>query len=129
RVAVDINLDQAGGVDLLVEHAVGIEQKLVGRSRYPAGDMVGDHLGHSVHRGETVAGGEIDPRLPFFSADLFADRLYDLDGGRADGRVHWRFSAERNYPARWGRSLTGRIAANFAELQGRHRRRYCRSGG
>ena len=73
RVAVDIDFDQAGSVDFLVEHAVRIDQELVGCARHAAGDVVGHHLGHPVHRGEPVAGREIDPGLPLLRAYLLAD--------------------------------------------------------
>ena len=88
RVALDIDLDQAGSIDLLVEHAVRIDQELVGCPRHTAGDVVGDHLGHPVHRGEAVAGSKVHACLPLLRAHLLANRFYDLDGGRADGRVH-----------------------------------------
>jgi hypothetical protein len=88
RVALDVDLDQAGGVDLLVKHPVGVDQELVSRPGHPAGDVVGDHLGHPVHRREAVAGCKIDARLPFLRGHLFADRFYDLDRGRTDGRIH-----------------------------------------
>src|ERR1700756_1626857 len=65
RIAVDVDLDQAGGVDLLIEHAVRVDQELIGRAGDAAGDVVGDHLGHAVHRGQAIAGGEVDAGLPF----------------------------------------------------------------
>ena len=65
RVAVEVDLDQAGGVDLFVQHAVGIDQEVIVAARHAAGDVVGDHLGHAVHRGQPIAGGEIDAGLPF----------------------------------------------------------------
>ena len=73
RVALDIDLDQAGSVDFLVEHPVGVEQELIGCPRHAAGDVVGHHLGHPIHRGETVAGRKIDPRLPLLRTYLLAD--------------------------------------------------------
>jgi hypothetical protein len=88
RVAFDVDLDQAGSVDLFVQHAIGVDQKLIRGSRHPAGDMVGDHLGHAVQRRQTIAGRKIDPGLPFLGADLFANRVHDLDRGRADGWIH-----------------------------------------
>ena len=80
-VAVEVDLDQAGRIDFLVEHPVRVDQEMIGRSRNAAGDVVGDHLGHAVQRGEAIAGGEIDPGLPFLRADLLADRFDDLDRG------------------------------------------------
>ena len=129
RVALDIDLDQAGGVDFLVEHAVSVDQELVGRPGHPAGDVVGDHLGHPVHRRQPVAGREIDPRLPFLRAHLFADRFHDLDGRRTDGGIHGVSPRDGLSGPRGARSLTGKIAAKFAAPQGRRTRRYCRSGG
>ena len=67
--------------DFLVEHPVRVDQEVIGRSRNAAGDVVGNHLGHAVQGGEAIAGGEIDPGLPFLRADLLADRFDDLDRG------------------------------------------------
>jgi hypothetical protein len=95
-VAIDVDLDQARRVHLLIEHAVGIDQELIVMPRHAAGNVVRDPLGVAVHRGQAITGGEIDARFPFLGADLLADRFDDLDGGRADGRIHGAVSVERN---------------------------------
>jgi len=81
RIAVEVDLDQAGRIDFLVEHPVRVDQKMIRRSRNAAGDVVGDHLGHAVQRGEAITGGEIDAGLPFLRADLLANRFDASDRG------------------------------------------------
>ncbi len=70
HVAVVVDLDQARGGDLLVEHAVGVDQEMVGLARHAHRDVVGDQVGHAVDVHQPVAGGEIDAGLPFLGRDL-----------------------------------------------------------
>ena len=73
--ALEIDLHEARGVDLVEEEAVGIDEEMLLRPRHPRGDVGVDHVGHAVMRDEPVAGGEIDPRLPFLGAHALADGL------------------------------------------------------
>jgi hypothetical protein len=75
-VAVDVDLYQARGGDLLVEKAVGIDQELVLGSRHPQRDVVVDQVGPAVMRDQAVGGGEIDPRLPLVGAHALARRRH-----------------------------------------------------
>ena len=59
-----VDLDQARRGDLLVQHAVGIDEKGVLLARDPGRNMIGHHVGHPVQLDEAIAGGEIDARLP-----------------------------------------------------------------
>jgi hypothetical protein len=73
--ALDVDLDQARGGDLFVEHAVEIDQQMVFAARDTRGDVVVDEVGHAVLVDQAIAGGEIDARLPLLGRDLRADRL------------------------------------------------------
>src|SRR5262249_39092900 len=64
-VARDVDLHETGGGDLLVHHAVGIDEKgavLVGHAH---GDVVGHHVRHAVEVHQPVAGRQVHARLPF----------------------------------------------------------------
>ena len=65
-LAVDVDLHQAGRGDLLVEQPVEIEQQHVVFAGHARGDVVIDEVGHAVFVDQPVAGGEVEPRLPFF---------------------------------------------------------------
>src|SRR5450755_2872439 len=62
---VVFHLDQDRRSNLLVQHAVGIDEKSIVLSRYSGRNMVGHHVGHAVQRDKTVASREMDARLPF----------------------------------------------------------------
>jgi len=74
-VAVDIDLDQVRGGDLLVEEPIGIDQELILRARHAQRDVVVDQMRPAIVRDQPIGGGEIDPRLPFLVADPLAQRL------------------------------------------------------
>ena len=65
-VAVDVDLHQARGCDLLVEQAVEIDQEVVLGAGNARRDVVIDEVGHPVFVYQAVAGREFKPRLPFF---------------------------------------------------------------
>ena len=88
HVAIDVDLDQTGRIDFLIEHAVGIDQEMIGLTGNATRDVVRNQFGHVVHRRQTVAGSQIDAGVPFFRADLFAHRLDNLDRGSIQRRVH-----------------------------------------
>src|ERR1700722_8206567 len=63
--AVDVDLHQGGGGDLLPAMAVGIDEEMTGLAGH-ANRRVGiDEVGHLVMREETIAGRELHPLLPF----------------------------------------------------------------
>src|SRR4029453_10788273 len=85
-VAVDVDLDEARGGDLLVEVAIGVDQELVFLARHPHRDVVVDQVGPAVVGDQPIGGGKLDPRLPFLVARALADRRHsrrfdDLHGG------------------------------------------------
>jgi hypothetical protein len=85
-VAVDVDLDQARGGDLLAEVAIGVDQELVVLARHPHRDVVVDQVGPAVMGDQPVGGGQFDPRLPLLVAHALADRRHsrrfdDLHGG------------------------------------------------
>jgi hypothetical protein len=56
--------------------------------KVPSGDMIVDEIGHSVVVDQPVAGGEVDPGLPFLRRDIAADRS---EVGRiVHGHFLWR---------------------------------------
>src|SRR5688500_1023057 len=63
-VAFDVDLDQRRRGDFLEQHAVGIDQELVGSARHAARDVRAEHVGPAHHCSEAVRSGEIDARLP-----------------------------------------------------------------
>ena len=63
-VAVEIDLDQARGGDLVEHQAVGIDQEMMLRSRHPRGDVGVDQIVPAIMRDQPVAGGEIDALVP-----------------------------------------------------------------
>ena len=64
-IALDIDLDQARRGDLLVEHAIEVDQQMVRGPGNPRGDVIINEVRHSVFVDEAIARGEIDTRLPF----------------------------------------------------------------
>ena len=74
HVAGEVDLDQAGGGDLLVQHAVGVDQDVVLRPGDARGDVVVDEVGHAVARDQPVARGEVDAHVPFGRAHAVAHR-------------------------------------------------------
>ncbi len=73
-VALDIDLDQARCRDLLVKQPVEIDQQMVGAGN-ARGDVVIDQVGHGIGVDQAIAGGEIEPGLPFLLRYVVADRL------------------------------------------------------
>ncbi len=65
-LALDVDLHQARGGDLLVEQAVEIDQQVILGAGNARGDVVVDQVGHPVRVDQPVAGGEIDaaPAIP-----------------------------------------------------------------
>jgi len=82
-VARQVDLDQARGGDLLVEHPVAADQDVVLGTRHARGDVVVDQVRHAVLRHQAIAGGKIDAHLPLGRAHPLAHRPH---------RLHWRSS-------------------------------------
>ena len=74
-LALDVDLDQARRGDLLVEHAVEIDEQMIVAAGNARRDVVVDEVGHPVLVDQAIAGGEVDARLPLLGRDLAADRL------------------------------------------------------
>jgi len=91
-----VDLDQAGGVDLLIEHAVGVDQELVVMTWDAAGDVVRDHLGIAVQRNESVRRSEIDAGIPFSALTCSRTDLTIFDGGCIDRAGSWTSPFERD---------------------------------
>src|SRR6185503_6440490 len=73
-LALDVDLHQARRGDLLVEHPVKIDEQMIGAGDARR-DVIVDQVGYPVLVYEAIAGGEVDPRLPFLGRHLTADRL------------------------------------------------------
>ena len=86
-LAIDVDADEAGGGDLVVQHAVGVEQELVGGAGDACRNVVRGQLGHVEHFRQPVGGCQVDADVPFLLADLFTDGLDDLECGRTHGRA------------------------------------------
>ena len=79
-VAVDVDLDEAGGGHLAEMQPERVDQERARLPRHVDGDMVVDHLRPAEHVEHAVAGGEFGPRLPLFVTDPGTG----LDGGGHD---------------------------------------------
>jgi hypothetical protein len=87
RIASAVDLDQGRGGDLLIQHAVGVDQEVILRPGHAGGDPRVDQIRPAEPVDEAVAGGEIDPGLPFRRGPA----------GRGHLRYrHARFSPETN---------------------------------
>ena len=73
-LALEVDLDEARGGDLLIQHAVGIDQHVLVGTRHARRDVVVDEVRHAVERNKPVAGGEIDARAPFLGGHSFPQR-------------------------------------------------------
>ena len=63
-IAVEIDLDQVGGRHLVIIEAIGIDQKMMVRTRHPGGQMAVDQFGPAEIINQVIGGGEIDPDPP-----------------------------------------------------------------
>jgi hypothetical protein len=68
--AVDVDLDQARGRDLLEQHPVGIDEEMVLRARDARGDVREHQVVPAEHRDQAVRGREVHALLPFLGRDL-----------------------------------------------------------
>src|SRR5580692_1202325 len=68
-VAAGVDLHQARRGDLVEQEAVGVDQKLVLMSGDTQRNMIVDQIIHAELRHHAVAGGELDPRIPFGRID------------------------------------------------------------
>src|SRR4051812_25483513 len=73
-LALDVDLDQARRGDLLIKETIEIDQQVFGAGNARR-DVVVDQVGHLVLIDQPVAGGELDPSLPFLRRNLVFDRL------------------------------------------------------
>src|SRR2546423_15447033 len=64
NLPIVVALDQARRGNLLVQHAVGVDQKRVLLTGYARRNVVGDHDGHAVELDEAITRRKIDARLP-----------------------------------------------------------------
>jgi hypothetical protein len=80
-VSVEVDLQQAGRGDLVVHHAVGVDEEVPFLAGHARRDVVIDKVIHAVVVDEAIAGGEIDARFPFGGRDAAAHRL-DLQEGQ-----------------------------------------------
>jgi len=74
QLAVEIDFHQAGGDDLLIGVAVGIDEEVAVLARYAARDVVVDQVVHAEQRDEAVAGRDIHAHGPFLRADFAFQR-------------------------------------------------------
>ena len=81
RVAVLVDLDQRGRGDLAEQHAVGVEQEVVG-ARHPQRDMRAEEVAPAVMVDEAVAGREIAAHFPFLGRVVAGDGAVFGEAGR-----------------------------------------------
>ena len=72
-LAVDVDLHQARRRDLVEQHPVGVEEKVVVGTGHPRGEVREDEVVPAVVSDQTVGGGEVHALLPLFGRDLVAD--------------------------------------------------------
>jgi len=75
EVAVEVDLDQAGGGDLLEQQAEGIDQEMVLWPRHPRRKVGRQKIGPAVVRDQTKRSREIDPDLPFLRCHVLGGRI------------------------------------------------------
>jgi hypothetical protein len=63
--ALEVDLHQARGRDLLVQHTVEVDQQVVLAAGNARGDVIVDEVGHCVLVDQAITGGKINARLPF----------------------------------------------------------------
>jgi len=86
-VALQVDLHQARRGDFLIKQAIEVDEQVLGAGN-TSGDMIVDEIRHSVVVDQPVAGGEVDPGLPFLRRDIVADRS---EVGRiVHGHFLWR---------------------------------------
>ncbi len=78
NVAIEVDLNQARRRDLLIQHAVWVDEELPILPRNAARNVVGGHFGHAIHLGQPVGGRELHACLPLSRADAVPDSLNDL---------------------------------------------------
>jgi len=81
-VAIVVDLDQARRRNLLVQHAVGVDQKGVLFRRDAGRNVIGHHVGHAIQLDEAITRREIDPRLPLRCGAVSAHRTELEAAGR-----------------------------------------------
>ena len=73
-VAVDIDLDQVGRLDLAEQKAERIDEEGIGLARHFYGDVVVDRFGPPHHVEDTVACGQLLTDFPFLLTHVCAVR-------------------------------------------------------
>ena len=97
RIAVEVDLDQRRGGDLLEHHVVRIDEEMVLRPRHPRREMREDQVVPPVERDEAVGGGEVDAQRPFRPLHLHPA----MHGQRSARTIRhaWQRLAERRLDA------------------------------
>jgi len=72
-LAVDVDLHQARGGDLVEQHPVGVEEEVVVGAGHSRGEVREDEIVPVVVRHQAVGGGEVHALLPLFGRDLVAE--------------------------------------------------------
>ncbi len=83
QVAVQIDLEQVGGRDLVVHQAEVVDQKMIVLARHAGGDVIENQHRPAEAVGQAVGGGKLHPRLPFLGRALIgadADRHFEVTG-------------------------------------------------
>jgi hypothetical protein len=88
-VAVDVDENQVGSLDLAVVQAEGVDEEPDLGPRHPHRDVVEDHLDPAEHVEDAIAGRELHPRLPFGVGHgkrlRRSRRILEIDGHRSAG--------------------------------------------
>lgn len=85
-LAVDIDLDQAGGGDFVEAQTEGVDQEGAVLARHAGGDVGIDQVVPAAARGETVGSGEIDAQRLFGGRDRRGGQALVGSEGEAHGR-------------------------------------------
>ena len=83
--ALEVDLDEARGRDLLEEHPVRVDEEVVLRPRHPRRDVREDEVVPAEAGDEAVAGGEVDAPCPLLRADGGADAAGRFVHGASPG--------------------------------------------
>ena len=93
RMALDIDLDERGGGDLLEHQVVGVDEEVMLRPRHPRREVGEDDVIPAIQRHQPIGGGEIGADRPFLGGNAVLDTLglelgrHAVISAKIDGRL------------------------------------------
>ena len=72
-VTAQVDFNEAAGRHFLEQQAVGVDQEVLVRTRYPGRHVRENEIVPAKHRDQSVARGEVDTDLPFLIGYVISD--------------------------------------------------------